>query len=120
MANNGPTFTRLGPGDLPGDSSNPNSPDYVEPAFGIDEAIGNVVDRLVASGDANEVLSDLIEAADALRWIAANVNIPAYWPTPHLDPFRSLLKRAEALEKLAEDEHDALNAQDDPREDDDA
>lgn len=120
MANNGPTFTRLGPGDLPGDPNHPNSPDYVEPAFGMDEAIGNVADKMVKDFEVGEIVTEIIEAADALRWIAANVNIPAYWPTPHLDPFRALLKRAEALEKLAEDEHDALNAQDDPREDDDA
>jgi hypothetical protein len=115
MANNGPTFTRLGPGDLPGDSSHP----YVEPVFGMDEAIRNVAD-LLPDWDIGEIVSEIIEAADALRWIAANETIPVWWPTPHLDPFRALLKRAESLEKLAEDEHDALNAQDDPRGDEDA
>ena len=33
-----------GMGDLPGDSSNPNSPDYVEPAFGLDDAAAKRAD----------------------------------------------------------------------------
>ena len=52
-------------GDLPGDSSNPNSPDYVEPAFAEWEAMRNVADDMDAD-DRAEVLGDLADSVALL------------------------------------------------------
>lgn len=48
-----------GPGDLPGDSRNPNSPDYVEPLYGEEQAEDDVAFELIKSGEVGEVVSAL-------------------------------------------------------------
>ena len=56
-----------GPGDLPGDSRNPNSPDYSEPVFDSHDAAAAVAADLWRNGDIPEILEDLAEAEWALR-----------------------------------------------------
>lgn len=103
-----PNHSRFpGSGDLPGDSSHPNSPDYVEPAFDQSDAIRNVID-----GEAEEVAAYLIEALPALRWIAQNVELPRivgnHFVSYRAD-FAALLTRAESLSKAVDKELEALN-----------
>lgn len=50
-----------GPGDLPGDSRNPNSPDYSEPAFDSHDAAAAVAADLWRNGDVPEILEDLAD-----------------------------------------------------------
>ena len=98
-----------GPGDLPGDNTNPNSPDYVEPAFGQDDAIRNVASL---DGEAEELAAHLIEALPALRWIAQNVELPrivGHYFVSHRADFAALLERAESLSKAVDKELEALN-----------
>jgi len=62
-----PNYNRMpGPGDLPGDSKNPNSPDYVEPVFAEWEAMECVESRMKAA-DRAEILGDLADAAGLLE-----------------------------------------------------
>ena len=105
-----PNYSRFpGPGDLPGDNTNPNSPDYVEPAFGQDDAIRNVASL---DGEAEELAAHLIEALPALRWIAQNVELPRivgnYFVSYRAD-FAALLARTESLHKAVDAELEALN-----------
>ena len=61
-----PDYSRMpGFGGLPGDSSHPNSPDYVEPDFAEWEAMRNVADDMDADERA-EVLGDLADSAGLL------------------------------------------------------
>ena len=61
-----PDYSRMpGFGDVPGDASNPNSPDYVEPAFAEWEAMRNVSDDMDAD-DRAVILGDLADAAGLL------------------------------------------------------
>ena len=61
-----PDYSRMpGPGDLPGDSTNPNSPDYVEPAFDETEAMWSVA-KSMDPDDVAEILSDLADTAGLL------------------------------------------------------
>lgn len=113
MANNGPTYTRLGPGDLPGNPNHPGSPDYVEPAFGADDATHNVAARLTEQDEVAPLVADLMDAMAALRWIAQNVEFPdidrGYY-CDHRAKFRALLRRGEQVENQIAAELEALNA----------
>ena len=61
-----PDYSRMpGPGDLPGDNTNPNSPSYVEPAFDETEAMWSVV-KSMDPDDVAEILSDLADTAGLL------------------------------------------------------
>ncbi|KAF1692685.1 hypothetical protein [Pseudoxanthomonas koreensis] len=105
-----PDYSRFpGPGDLPGDSSHPNSPDYSEPAFCMDDAIRNVASL---DGEAEELAAHLIEALPALRWIAQNVELPRivgnHFASYRAD-FAALLARTESLHKAVDAELEALN-----------
>lgn len=106
MANNGPTYTRLGPGDLPGNPNHPGSPDYVEPAFGPDDAASNVANRMVADGEVGLLIESLSEGAGVLGWIASNVELPWQLRTS----FRELLEHAERTRRAVDAELEALNA----------
>ena len=96
-----------GPGDLPGDSSNPNSPDYVEPAFGLDDAAGNVADRLVKAGDVGELVDTMAEASGALEWIVRNVALPQQ----HRAAFNFLRAECARMDRMRDAEYDALNGE---------
>lgn len=92
---------------LPGDNTNPNSPNYVAPAYDQSDAIRNVID-----GEAEEVAAYLIEALPALRWIAQNVELPrivGHYFVSHRADFAALLERAESLSKAVDKELEALN-----------
>ena len=94
---------------LPGDNANPNSPDYIEPAFDRCDAIRNVS---ALDGEAEEVAAHLIEALPALRWIAKNVEFPKTdgpWFVSYRADFAALLERAESLSKAVDKELEALN-----------
>jgi hypothetical protein len=56
-----------GPGDLPGDSRNPNSPDYSEPVFDSHDAAAAVAADLWRNGDVPEILEDLADQVALLR-----------------------------------------------------
>ena len=96
---------------LPGDNTNPNSPNYVAPAYDQSDAIRNVLDD-----EAEEVAAYLIEALPSLRWIAQNVELPRivedrfgnYFVSYRAD-FAALLTRAESLSKAVDKELEALN-----------
>lgn len=59
-----------GPGDLPGDSRNPNSPDYSEPVFDSHDAAAAVAADLWRNGDVPEILEDLADQVALLRKLA--------------------------------------------------
>ena len=101
-----------GPGDLPGDSSNPNSPDYVEPDFGWDEAASIVARDLDHGGDIPELVEDIADSASLLRWIAKNVE----FDHDSRKDFRRLLGHAEKLEAMCAAMHAKLNAPSEPEE----
>ena len=86
-----------GPGDLSGDSRNPNSPDYVEPEYGYEEAEEELAGQLVAADEVCALVNEIRESVPLLRWLAEQ-DIPAR----HLTAFRSLDRRARSLEKSCE------------------
>lgn len=94
-----------GPGDLPGDSRHPNSPDYVEPAFGADDAARNVGERLAEAGEAGDLIGKVINARGLLSWIGQNVDLPWYLRAS----FNALSREADVLGKSVEAEFEALN-----------
>ena len=97
-----------GAGDLPGDSRNPNSPDYVEPVFGVDDAAALVADKLVKHGHVAELVADVANARALLRWVGRAVVIPV-----HLrDAWNSLDWQAESLEAKVATEYEILNRED--------
>ena len=98
----------LGPGDLPGDPRHPNSPSYVEPAFGLDDAACNVADRLTKAGDVGELVYEVADACAVLGWVAKNADIP----THYLPAYRLLLAQSERLSRAVDAEYEALNAAD--------
>jgi len=55
-----------GPGDLPGDNTNPNSPDYSEPAFDRHDAAAAVAADLWRDGDVPEIVEDLADMVHVL------------------------------------------------------
>lgn len=87
-----------GMGDLPGDSSNPNSPDYVEPEYGVEDAEGDVAAQLVEADEVGGLLSDVLGATGLLGWIAHNVEVPAVY-LPH---FRILDRRVRELTRAVD------------------
>lgn len=94
-----------GPGDLPGDSRNPNSPDYVEPVFGMDDAAGVVATQLEKADDVAELVADVADAAALLQWIGRELVIP-----PHLRPsWVTLDRHARTLNRKVEREYAILN-----------
>lgn len=95
---------RKGPGDLPGDSSNPNSPDYVEPAFGLDDAAGNVARHLWNEDEVGEIVYALAEAAAALRSIDCS-DMPSW----KQDAIGVLHRHAARMARLREAEYEKLN-----------
>lgn len=100
-------YTRMpGFGDLPGDSQNPNSPDYIEPAFGLEDAEANVALALHRRDEVAELVNILAESRALLNWIASNVPLPAY-----LGPrFRILDDQSKRLREAVDAEYEALNA----------
>lgn len=96
-----------GPGDLPGDNSNPNSPGYSEPAFGLDDAAASVAAKMIGDGDVPELVETVADAAGALAWVAKNIVVDDL----HRRAFARLLEQAESLRRRVDDECEALNAQ---------
>lgn len=91
-------------GDIHGDSRHPNSPDYVEPAFGLDDAAGNVAQRMHEAGDIGEVIFDLSECG-ALMQHFAETGMPGYL----LRTFQALAKHVNNAETAVQAEYAALN-----------
>lgn len=69
------------------------------------DAMANVADKLHARRDVGEVLGDLADAAQTLAWLAERVDLAG----EHATRFRLLLMHAERLNKMRDDELDALN-----------
>lgn len=65
-----------GPGDLPGDSRNPNSPDYVDPLYGEEQAEDDVAKALIENDRVGEVIGALRALLPALRRIKEGREIP--------------------------------------------
>ena len=104
-----PDYSRMpGFGDLPGDSTHPNSPDYVEPAFAEWEAMRNVADDMDAD-DRAEILGDL---ADAAGMFVAYQSLPGLSHTA-LVCLQILARHAKNLEAKRDAEYRTLNG--DPR-----
>ena len=104
-----PDYSRMpGFGDLPGDSSNPTSPDYVEPAFAEWEAMRNVADDM----DADDRAVALGDLADAAGLLAALLKAPGLTAVQYarLD---LLATHANYLAKMRDAEYRTLNG--DPR-----
>lgn len=92
--------------DLPGDDRNPNSPDYVEPDFGLEDAEENVATTLYICDEVAELVNDLAESRALFDWIASNVDLPA-----DLRPrFRLLDRQSKRLREAVDAEFEALNA----------
>lgn len=93
-----------GPGDLPGDSRNSNGPDYVEPAFGLDDAAGNVARHLWDEDGVGEIVYDLAEADWALQVASQVVTSPAL-----AEALKTVQKHAARMARLRDDEFEKLN-----------
>lgn len=93
-------------GDLPGDDRNPNSPDYVEPDFGLEDAEANVALALHRNDEVAELVNDLAESRALLNWIEVNVDIPS----DLLPRFRMLDIQSKRLREAVDAEFEALNA----------
>ena len=93
-----------GPGDLPGDNTNPNSPDYVEPAFAEWEAMRNVADDMDAD-DRAEILGDL---ADAAGLLAVLLKAPGLTGSQH-HRLEMLARHAKNMETQRDREYQTLN-----------
>lgn len=100
-----PDYSRMpGPGDLPGDNTNPNSPDYVEPAFDESEAMCSAAQKM-GWDDVAEILGDL---ADTAGLLATLQNAPGLSATQHhrLD---MLTRHARDLDSKRGREYELLN-----------
>jgi len=75
------------------------------PVYDESDAMMIVADKLHASRGIEEVLDDLADAAPALAWIAERVDLFG----GHAIRLRRLLAQAERLNKLRDDELEALN-----------
>ena len=105
----GPNYTRMkGFGDLAGDSSNSNSPDYVEPVFGMDDAEALVADRLAKNGDVAELVNEVAEACALLAWIGRETVIPEHLRSA----WRCLSDKSVQLCRMREREYEILNRED--------
>lgn len=80
-------------GDLPGDSTNPNSPDYVEPEYGVDDAQNDVAENLIRMDEVGALVSDVYDATGLLDWVAKNAELPAMYRAA----FRNLDRRAREI-----------------------
>lgn len=80
-------------GDLPGDNNHPNSPDYIEPAYGEDDAECDVAAQLVEADEVGELVADVRGSLPLLRWLAEQ-DIP----TRLLPAFRNLDRQARSLD----------------------
>ena len=101
-----PNFNRFpGMGDLPGDSLNPNSPDYVEPVFGMDDAAALVADKLIKDDEVGELVTDVAEARGLLAWIWRETVIPAHYRSAWM----ALERHAKSLEAKVSAEYETLN-----------
>ena len=76
-----------------------------DPVWDEYDAMANVVEKLHGTGDIEEALDDLADAAYTLAWLAERVELTDV----HAARFRRLLAQAERLNKLRSDELDALN-----------
>jgi len=95
-----------GPGDLPGDSRSPNSPDYVEPAFSREDASFGVADRLHKAREDGYLLEAVANASPALEWLANNAELPALMRAD----FAHLVGESARIARMVDAEWDALNA----------
>ena len=95
---------RKGPGDLPGDSSHPNSPDYLEPAFVLDDAAGVVARHLWDEDEVGEIVYDLAEADWALQVASQVVTSPAL-----AEVLKTLQKHAARMARMRYEEYEKLN-----------
>ncbi|HEY8354571.1 MAG TPA: hypothetical protein VIK69_06090 [Methylophilaceae bacterium] len=75
------------------------------PVYDESDAMMIVADKLHASRGIEEVLDDLADAAPTLAWLAERVELTGV----HATRFRWLLVQAERLNKLRDDELEALN-----------
>lgn len=75
------------------------------PVYDKSDAMMIVADKLHASRGIEEVLDDLADAAPTLAWLAERVELTGV----HATRFRWLLVQAERLNKLCDDELEALN-----------
>ena len=104
-----PDYSRMpGPGDLPGDNTNPNSPSYVEPAFAEWEAMRNVADDMDAD-DRAEILGDLADMAGVLVALQSAPRISA----TQRYRLEVMARHAKNLEAKRDAEYRTLNG--DPR-----
>jgi hypothetical protein len=94
-----------GYGDLSGDSRNPNSPDYIEPNFGRDDAAGNVANDLVKNDGVGELIEDVASAASFLAWVGREMVIPPYLRQSWLN----LERHAKMLNSQIDEEYEYLN-----------
>ena len=84
-------------GDIGDDGRHPNSPNYVAPAYGPDDAAREVAGDLTDADEIGELVEDFIGSLAILRW-ANEQDMPR-----HLQPrFRELLRKAEALDKAVD------------------
>ena len=99
--------------DRPGDSRNPNSPDYVEPVFDVSDAAYNVAQRMVTRnriGQADysrvaEVIAEMAEALPALNWVKDHAGMPELIR----QRIEWLAITAEAMDKAIGDTYEELN-----------
>lgn len=94
-------------GDLPGDSRHPNSPDYVETAFGLDDAAESVACEVWDRGEVGELVDSLAESRALIDWIAHNVALPSNL----LPRFRDLDRHTKRMRELVDAEYAALNGE---------
>lgn len=94
-------------GDLAGDSRHPNSPDYDEPAFGRDDAAGNVAAELVKEDGVGELVEDVANAAAFLAWAGRELVIPPYLRQSWL----ALERHAKSLDAQIDAEFASLNGE---------
>lgn len=93
-----PNFNRFpGPGDLPGDNRNPNSPDYIEPAYGEDEAECDVAAALI---EADEVAELVCDVRAVLGWIG-NVDMTTV-PPMYRAKVNQLWQQARKLDRMVD------------------
>jgi hypothetical protein len=87
-----------GPGDLPGDSRNPNSPDYSEPVFDSHDSAAAVAADLWRNGDIPEILEDLADQFVLLSRLSQT------WPE-----LGHVLSHADRLSRLIDKKLELLN-----------
>lgn len=92
-------FARMkGPGDLPGNSRHPNSPDYVAPKYDYVEADAAIAQSLVERDEVDELVADVRNAAGLIEWIGNNVKLPWWADASH----RALFNRTQEISRRAD------------------